>query len=170
MDPLISVDDLAGYLQRPIDRASATIAVQGASGLVRAYCGWGLSRAVETLTVDANGTGSVNLPTLRLNDVTEVRVDGDILDPSTYNWGFNGILVATTGYRWMAGLRKIEADVDHGYQPIPDEVCIVASAIAARLYANPEGLASKASGDDSRTFGATLSDLEMRLISAYRLS
>jgi hypothetical protein len=178
MEPLITVDNLSGYLQRPIDRYSAGICVAGASGIVRTYCHWNISRTVETLTVDGNSSTLVTLPTLRLNDVTEVRVDGDVLDPGTYSWGVNGVLMATTGYRWMAGLRRIEADVDHGYEPVPDEIAIVACAIAARLYSNPEGLAQKSSGDDSRGFASPFlavgagqfTGLEMRLISAYCLT
>jgi hypothetical protein len=169
MVPLITVDDLSGYLQRPIDRYSATIAVQGASGLVRNYCGWNISQATETLTVDARGGISLNLPTLKLNDVTEVRVGGDILDPATYSWGTNGVLVSS-GDRWPAGQRNIEADVDHGYSLVPDAICIVVSAVAGRLYGNPEGLIQRTSGDDSRSFGSIMSGLEMRLISSFCLT
>ena len=168
LSPLITAEELAGYLQRDLDRFSAELAIRGASGVVRTFCGWNLSQVVETLTVDANGSVSVNLPTLQLNDVTEVRVDGQVLDPSQYGWGANGVLVAR--YRWPDGLRRIAADVDHGYDPIPDELRIVASTIAGRLYSNPEGLTQKSSGDNSRSFGAVLSDLEMRLITAYRLT
>jgi hypothetical protein len=170
MGPLITVDDLAGYLQRPIDRYSATACVAGASGLVRAWCGWNISRTVETLTVDANGSGSVNLPTLRLNDVTEVRVAGDVLDPSEYGWATNGVLAFTSRNGWPSGLRQVAADVDHGYDPIPDEICIVVAAVAGRLYSNPEGLVQKSSGDDSRSYGPRLSDMELRLIAAHCLT
>jgi hypothetical protein len=170
MGPLITVDDLAGYMQRPIDRFSATVCVTGASGLVRAYCGWNLSRITETLTVDANGSGSVNLPTLRLNDVTEVRVAGAVLDGSQYGWATNGVLAFTARSAWPSGLQCIAVDADHGYDPIPDEIGIVVAAIAGRLYGNPEGLMQKSSGDDSRSYGPRLSDLEMRLISAHCLT
>jgi len=168
-EPLITTTDLAAYLQRDLDQYSADLAVRGASGLVRTYCGWGISRAVETLTVDANGGISVNLPTLKLNDVTAVRVDGELLDPDDYMWGGNGVLVAR--HRWPGRLRAVEADVDHGYDPTPDEVRIVVSVMAGRVYANPEGLIQRSSGDSSKSFtSGVLTDLEMRLISAYRLT
>ena len=178
MTPLISPEDLATYLKQDVDRATAELAIAGASGVIRGYCGWNLTRVVETLTVDSYGTASINLPTLRLNDVTEVRIDGDPLDVDGYGWGRNGVLVmAGNADRWPAGFRRIEADVDHGYDPIPDEIRLVGCSLAGRLYSNPEGLSSKSSGDDSRVFGDTLSDvkpatwesLEVRLLHGYRL-
>jgi hypothetical protein len=173
MNPLITAEEFAGYLQRDLDRYSAELAVRGASGIIRNHCGWNLSRIAETLVVDGNGSASLNLPTVRLNDVTEVRVDGTALDPADYTWGTNGILFRSGsppyGY-WPLGPRRVEVDADHGYDPIPDEIRIVAHAISARFYSNPEGLSAKSSGDGSRTYGAiVLSDLEMRLISNHRL-
>jgi hypothetical protein len=166
---LITPEELSGYLQRDVDRYSAELATQGASGLLRAVCGWDLTRAVETLTVDSNGACSVNLPTLKLNDVTEVRVDAQPLATSQYGWGTNGVLVATT--RWPVGQRRIEADVDHGYDPVPDDLRIVCCSVAARLYSNPENLLQRSAGDSSQMFRElVLSDVETRLISRHRLT
>jgi hypothetical protein len=167
--PLITAEELAGYLQRDLDRYSADLAVQGASGLVRTACGWNVSRVVETLTVNGNGSASMNLPTLRLNDVTEVRVDGVVVDASAYGWGANGVLVAVS--RWPLGLRRVEVDADHGYEPIPDELRIVCCSVAARLYSNPENLLQRSAGTSSQMFrDLSLSELETRLISPHRLT
>jgi hypothetical protein len=172
LNPLVAVEELAGYLQRDLDRFSADMAVQGASGIVRGHCGWDIARTVETLTVDASGGASVNLPTLRLNDVTEVRVDGAVLDVADYGWSANGILVVTSAAGcWPRGLRRIAADVDHGYEPVPDEVRIVCCAIAARLYSNPENLLQRSTGNSSQMFrDLGFSELEARLIARYRLT
>lgn len=168
MTPLVTVDELATYLQRDLDRSSADLAVQGASGIVRGYCGWNIARTVETLTVDANGGGSVNLPTLKLNDITEIRLDGAVLDVADYGWGTNGVLVAHC--RWPVGLRRIAADVDHGYDPVPDEIRIVCCAIAGRIYSNPENLLQRTAGQSSQMFRESgFSELEARLIARYRL-
>jgi hypothetical protein len=165
--PLVYAEDLAAYLQRDLDRCTADLAVEGASGLVRAYCGWGLSRTVETMTLDGNNSRCLTLPTMHVNDVSEVRIDGEVADPVDYGWGVNGVLLRRQG--WPCGQRNIAADVDHGFDPTPDELRIVTLSIAARLYTNPEGLQSKSSGDGSRAYGAELPDLEIRLVSGYRL-
>lgn len=167
MDPLVTPEEFAGYMQRDLDRYTAELVLAGASGLVREFCGgWAIGQVDETFTVDGNGSVVLPLPTLRLNAVTEVRVDGTALIPDTdYVWSANGVL-----YRfgaWPNGLRNIAADVNHGYDPVPPQVRIVVCAVAAKLYANPEGLSGRSSGDGSRSFIA-LSDVEMQLISGYR--
>jgi len=168
MNPLVTPEELAGYLQRRLERFPAELAVQGASGVVRAYCGWDLTRTVETLEVTGNGGCAINLPTLKLNDVTSVTVDGTALDAADFSWGANGILFRRSC--WPLGPRRIVAEVDHGYDPIPDELRIVVCSIAGRIYSNPEGLVQKSSGDDSRSMPAPLSDVEMRLIARHRLT
>lgn len=169
MESLVTADEFAGYLQRDLDRYSAELALAGASGLVRIYCGWPISRiAADVLTVDSHGGTALMLPTLRLNAVTAVGLaDGTTMDASAYTWGTNGVLYKADG--WPIGPRAATATVDHGYDPVPDEVRIVVCAVAARLYSNPEGLASKSSGDGGKTFGQ-LSDLEVRLIAGHRLN
>jgi hypothetical protein len=168
MDPLITPEELSGYLQKEIDRYSAELAVRGASGVIRGICGWNLTRATETLTADCTGGVVIKLPTLRVNDVTAVRLDGNPVDPDDCSWTTAGVLIARTC--WPTGLHHVTADVDHGYDPIPDDVRIVGCAIASRMYSNPEGLFSRTAGESTRTFGKTVSDLEMRLISRYALS
>jgi len=168
MEPLITPDELAGYLQRDIDRYSAELAIQGVSGMIRNICGWGLTRTTETLTVDCNGGVVLKLPTMRINDVLSVTADGIRLGAVDYAWSVSGLLVARTC--WPAVMCRIAAEVDHGYDPIPDEIRIVACAAAARLYGNPEGLKFKAASGGSRSFGDALSSLETRLISAYQLT
>jgi len=168
MEPLTTPEELAGYLQREIDRYSAELAVRGASGIIRSICGWDLTRVTETLTVDSNGAAAVKLPTLKINDIMSVTLDGTtVVDTAEYLWSPNGILVARS--YWPTG-RLIAAEVDHGYEPIPDDVRIIACAIASRLYGNPEGLAMRVAGDSTRTFGQLLSPVEMRIISRYALT
>lgn len=168
MSSLVSTSDFASYLQRDLDRYSAELALAGASGLVRIYCGWPISQVLgDVMTVDSHGGTALMLPTLRLTAVASVGlVDGSTVDAGAYTWGANGVLYRADG--WPTGARAVTATVDHGYDPIPDEVRIVVCAVAARLYSNPEGLTSKTSGDGGKTFG-TLSELEVRLIAGHRL-
>lgn len=169
MTSLVTPAEFAGYLQRNVDQYTADTVLNGASGLVRSYCRWGIAQETTTFTVDANGGRVVALPTLRLNDVTAVAVDGATLDAADFEWSSNGLLYRINGGCWPIGARRIVADVDHGYDPAPDEVRIVVCAVAARLYANPEGLASKTAADTGRVFTG-LSELEMSLVAGYRIA
>lgn len=163
MDPLVTAEDLATYLQRDLDTAAAEFAVAGASGLVRAYCRWPVSRVAETVTLSGDGGRLLSLPTLRLVTLGPVTVGGAAVTDFTASPG--GQLFRASG--WPVGLGNVTAEMTHGYAPVPDEVRIVACSVAAKLYSNPESLVAKSSGDDGRTF-SVLSGLEMSLISSYR--
>lgn len=166
-------EEFAGYMQRDLDRATAELALAGASGIVRGFCRWGLTREpAAVMTIDGNGSRVLNLPTLRLNAVESVTVEGTALDAAGYVWSAGGQLYRDAG--WPIGFRSVTAVVDHGYDTIPDDVRIVVCSLAARYYSNPERLRSKTVGATASTFtidaaGHELSELEMTLIAGYRL-
>lgn len=172
MDPLVSEAELATYLGRSVGEEAATLAVATASGIVRDYCRWCISSEETTFVVDGSGTSLLGLPTLRLVEVAEVRIDGVVIDPSEYSWSERGQLSRVAG--WPARFRCVEADVTHGWSPTPDSVRAVVLALASSRSVNPEGLRSKTVGAVSKSYvveamRGDLSDLQMSLISGYRL-
>jgi len=172
-DLLASPETFSSYMQRDLDRATATLCLQGASALVRNYCRWSISQATETFVVDGSGTELLSLPTLKLNTVT-LTVDGTLLDADTYQVASRGQIRRLDGI-WPCGLDNVSADTDHGYTIIPDDITLVVCSLASRYYSNPDSLRSKASGDDSRVFGAIViasdfSELALQLLAPYRLN
>ncbi|MDP8971144.1 MAG: hypothetical protein M3N52_11760 [Actinomycetota bacterium] len=166
MAPLVTPTDLAAYLQRDVDLATATLAVEGASGAVRDLCGWPISQQVA-VTLHATGNGSLvlGLPTLLLTAVTAVRVDGTLVDPSEYVWVRRGQVRRANG--WPAWTR-VEVDCTHGYDPVPDVVRLITLSLAARDYGNPEAVESTVVGSVERKFFAP-TPLDERLLEPYRL-
>lgn len=167
MTPFVTVDEFAGYLQRDVDTYTATVALTGVSGLVREFCGWPITRSETVHRVSGTGASIVSLPTLRLNSLIRVEVDGAELAPDAYTFSTEGQLYRPAG--WPAGFANLTVEMDHGYDVTPDAVRLVVCALSARVYSNPEGLAGKSSGDGSRSY-MQLSDLEMRLISGHKLN
>jgi hypothetical protein len=163
--PLATEAELEAHLRRTLDPASAALALAGGSGAVRDYCRWGISRADETLVVDGTGGGYLLLPTLHLVSVAEVRVDGTVLTAGDYTWSASGQLYRPAG--WPRILRGVEVDCVHGYEPVPDTPRLVALEHAARIYDNPQRVASKSVGGVSESYD--LSELEMGQLDAYRL-
>jgi hypothetical protein len=179
VDPLATAETFAGYLQRDLDRYTAELALAGASGVVRSYCGWGISQTVEEWTRDGDGSRVLTLPTLRLTAVQAVTLDAtgysdwsDLVAPDDYQWSTDGMLVRRAG--WPVGFRNINVRVEHGHQDIPDDVQLVTCSLASRYYVNPEGLRSKQIGGIGRTYlmeaaGRDLTELHTRLLDRYRL-
>lgn len=175
--PLITVAQLEDYLQRPLDADAAALAVEMASGLIRAWCGWEVSHTAETMTLDGSGLRLLNLPTLHVNAVLAVRVDDVALATTDYQWSVTGQLIRSCG--WPCDMRSIQVDVDHGFIEIPGAVTAVGLALASRVYENPSGYKSVATGTASRSWhgagssssaaASTFSGVELWVLGPYQL-
>jgi hypothetical protein len=167
VDPLATPAELDTYLQRPVNPDVALLAVQGASGAVRAQCQWSISQqSAVTLRVDALGWSPVlTLPTMHLTAVTEVRLNGDVLTPGNYRWSARGQLYRPAGWGdWTV----VEVDCTHGYDPVPDVVRLVTLSMAARYVSNPDAVRIAAVGSVQRTY-FELTALDENLLDPYRL-
>lgn len=168
MDPLITAGELRDYIQRPIPDAALDLAVRGASGAVRAYCRWDVTLSLgETFAVDGSGSTVLGLPTLNLLAVASVTVDGEELDPAGYRWTRRGQLYRSAPWpRWS----QVLVECDHGYDPAPDVVRLVALSLGARYAGNPESMHIATVGSVQKTFAVPeLTTLELGLLDEYRL-
>lgn len=173
MAALATVAELESHLQRDVaDPVSAELALAGASGSVRAYCGWNLSQESTTFHLRGNDSQILTLPTLRLTSVSAVRVD--TVATVAFNWDRAGQL----DRHWQPWSRRevVEVDATHGYAPLPDVLRLVTLDLATRALSNPEALISATVGPVSRTYatgaansGVLLSPLHMRLLDHYKL-
>lgn len=172
MDPLANTGELENHLQRELDPDVAAQALQLASGAVRAFCKWDLSRVpADTLQAAGNGGVVLTLPTMHLNAITAVRINGitlDLLDPQV-SWTKRGQLIRAVGWgRWCT----VDVDCDHGYDPIPDLVKLCVLDLAGRQLSNPLGLVSSTVGSVSRSYAGvdtSLSTLHERLLERFSI-
>jgi hypothetical protein len=176
MLPLATFDELQMHLGRTLDdQDGAEQALQLASGAVRAYCHWEISRN-KAADMQAYGDGSRNLTlaTLLLRDVVSIAVDGVALATSELSWSRKGQI------RRLAGWCKdsnVDVIIDHGYDhdEMPDAITLVTLDAAARHLINPEALVSASTGEVSRTWSSsaqsnsTLSTLHQVLLDNYRV-
>lgn len=171
MDALITVAELTTHLQRPVEPAAGALAVAGASGAVRSRCGWNISRETATFELDGSGTTVLNLPTLFLSAVISVDVAGELVSPAVSGDLHVGYRSTVRGQLYRYGgwpsFSRITVTCEHGYDPVPDVVRLVALTLASRTLSNPERLKTAAVGSISRTFD--LSELDVRLLDPYRL-
>ncbi len=150
MDALASVAELEKHLQRKFDDPDpAEQALQLASGAVRTHCGWNLTREDITFHAEGDGGANLNLPTGHLAEITEIRINGVVLDPQLYYWSRKGQVWHAPGW---PRYRSIEVDATHGFETAPDVITLVTLDIAAKQLLNPTGLASVTVGPVSRTW------------------
>lgn len=177
-DPFVTADQLGLHLQRTVDAPTALQAVTMASDLIRMWCGWTISQEDATFVLDGRHEGHLlSLPTLRLNAVDAVRVDGVVVAVEGYSWSHTGHMLREDA-TWPTTMRSIEVDVDHGYVVIPGGVAAVALSLAGRMYDNPQnyrllgvGTAQKAWGPDSSRdiAGNRFSGMELTILGPYQL-
>lgn len=137
-----------------------------ASAAIRSYCGWHVTPVItETVTVDGDGGTIVNLPTLRLVSVEEVRVQGVVVQD--VEWSKDGTLRGQWPDRW----RSIEVDIVHGYQAPADLLGVMVDA-AARAVKSELGGGAETIGPFSfaASEGSTrLYAHELQILDRYRL-
>lgn len=172
--PLATLADLEAHLGRPVDPAVGDAALTNASGLVRAWCGWVVSRELA-VTFITQGTGSplLSLPTLHLAAVASVTVEGvdlppDPFDPEGYDWYREGQLLRTTG--WPTWPRSVKVVADHGWDPVPDAVRAVTVTVAGRQVDNPGNVRQEAVGTVIRQYHEVrITDLDLAVLAPFRL-
>lgn len=168
MAALASAADLDLHLQRSIAPDVAALALAGASGAVRSYCGWGLLRETTTFTVDGTGSTVLDLPTLYLVSISDVLVDGLAINPDDVQPVVHPRGQLVWANIWP-NLTKVEVEAVHGYDPVPDIAKLLTLTIAARIINNPDNLRSASVGTVTRSYDAKLTALDMRLLDQFRL-
>lgn len=177
MAPLASTEDWADYTKIP-EPANAAELLAAASGSIRNYCGWSISREVVTdEPIDTNGSGLILLPTLLLVSVEQISVgDTWLLERTDYRWSKKGMIRRYPyGTNWPRGFQEVYVSYTHGYETVPDEIRALTVGLAVRLTsAVPPNVAQKTVGAISITYSGTSQSLEldagtMALLDAYAL-
>lgn len=164
--PLADATELCIHLQKTVPDSLADLALAGASGAVRAYCGWNLTRETRTFTPVGDGTVLLTLATMELVSVSAIRASGVALDITGLSVLRRGQLILPDGF--PAG-EQVEVDAVHGYPTTPDVARLVTLTIAARIVNNPDNYKAVAVGTVSRTYDQNLTALDVRLLAPYRL-
>ena len=137
-----------------------------ACATVRAFCGWHVAPSVtQPMTVDGPGGSMLLLPTLHLTNVTSVTNDGTaVTDPE---WSEAGMVRGA----WSTKFRGVTLSMTHGYELCPDDVALVAQALALRVQANPESAVRVQRGpfSDQYEAGNGLTAFEKATLDRYRL-
>lgn len=140
---------------------------------VRAFCGWHIApEQTDELTVDGSGACVQPLPTLRLNTLDALVVDGDAADLGGVEWSQAGFLRRAAAF--PDGLRSVTATISHGYAAMPLDVQAVIDRLVERGVETigalvQVGQVRYATGSDGLPAAATLTDLDRAVLDRYRL-
>lgn len=187
MADLFTLSDLAAYLQKDLDTASATIAQQKAQALVRRYCRQNINSqtytAVGLQIREATGIASrdmrltasriprlwsdplcMRLPQRPVTAIASVVINSITLTQDV-DWAWDGaspqVLLSRVPWKSSSFQAWPVAFVTYtaGYTTVPDDVAAVALAVAGRMYDNPRGIRTRAIDDASETRAGADDDL-----------
>lgn len=137
---------------------------------VRNYCGWHIAPEVtETVRVYGEGTSVILLPSLKVQDVTQVMVDGR--EVFGYRWDTRGILYLRGR---VAAHVPIDVTLTHGYKTIPADVKTALSKMDLTngampfTYMNVDGVSVGRVGKPASASNTTgLDDVTALILSPY---
>ena len=179
-DPFISVSDLEAWLDETIvdpNSLAVKITLDSACQKVRTYIGQTINLVEDDVEVHSgSGRRKLRLRERPVRSVSEVKIDDEVMDPSTYNVRDAIITFIETDY-WWNGDDNIYVTYTHGYdivEPsdfnVPADMRLVALLLAARIYQNigvpviTGGVSGETIGDYSYTVdtsGSTSSAIEL---------
>lgn len=155
-DYLAEPADLAILLKKPADDPRLLLELRKASSRFRGAVGHRVTLVEDdAVTLDGNGRESLLLPVWPTTEVATVTLDGVLLVEGTdYSWSDMGVLRRLGCRVWPDRLRCLVVVYSHGSAEVPDDVAEAVLDKAAAMYAIPIGVASKAVGGQSVTYGA----------------
>ena len=151
-------------------------------GIIRAYARWHICPIItETLTLDATGTRTINLPTLRLLEVERLEYAGQEIDPAGFEFSDAGLIrIGKTALPSRLG--GIKVTIRHGYDPTECmEIFQIAEALNRRMQTGiaTQGVVQQTTGPFSMRYGtltggmplsqALLLEPEKQVLARYRL-
>lgn len=106
----------------------------------------------DTVTLYGDCTDRLLLPAAPVTAVTEVRVDGVLLEASGYRVRKDAGVLRRMGGVWE-DWAEIEVDWSHGWDPIPDDVQEVVIDQARTIFRVTPGVQTIQAGGESVTYG-----------------
>jgi hypothetical protein len=174
-----TVDDLASFLQKDIDTATATLNIQVASAMFSARANTWFNSVTYTYQTQALGYRQLQLPFRPVTAVSAVRIVSAATGVTTTITDYTRI--KTVLYRLIGfgvpGIfppDMVEVDLTYGFATVPDDVRGAVLETAAAGYQGPDVTVVSEQIDDYRiqmapnTGGVSLTPSAAKLADFYR--
>lgn len=138
----ITPDAIAAAGVVPADHPGLPAAIDAAVDAVRTYCDWHIWPArTVTMRLDGEGGKVLTLPTLHVTQLDDIREQGHLIDPETYEWSASGDVRRLAG-SWTQRWRGLEVDLTHGYAQCPPALLALLADTVSDALSNPVGAPS----------------------------
>lgn len=180
-DPFATPAELSAYSKgsiSPTDERSPLL-LAGASEAIRRYVGWNVAPA-EDQTVTLDGGGSVlYLPSLQVNSISSITVDGTLYEPTDYEWSrVTGNVRRKYGPIWPDIWGGVVVTFNSGYTDVPKDLKAIVLQVASIAMSSPTGATREQAGAISMQWattapgvagGLSLLQRDLAILAAYKL-
>lgn len=174
-----SASELSAYTTGLIASSDprADIILAGATKALQRYCGWDIAPATDVTVYLDGGTEELYLPTLKLNSIASITVDGEAL--TEFEWSRRTGNVRRSdriGFPEVYG--GIVVVFNSGYAEVPDDLKQIVLQVSATALSSPTGATREQAGQVSTMWattapgvagGLTLLDRDYAILAAYKL-
>lgn len=179
MPPCISIEQFNAITdnQWADNEPQIQLALSAVSLAVRNYCGWHVSPVLEcSAALSAEGR-VIQLPALVVEDIVNVRENGEPLNEGEFEWKRNGSLRRSCYRNWVSDWQGVEVDYRAG---LADDSLLaqIVAQIASSSIAASWGVQSEQVGEVSIAYNQTASGVsggvsllprDCALLDTYRL-
>lgn len=155
------------------------ILLDGATTAIRNYAGWRIAPARdETVTLDG-GSSVLYLPSLKVNSVDAIIVNGGLIPAEDYEWSRRtGNVRQAFGWGWPETWGGIEVRFNSGFNDVPADLKQIVLQVSAMAMSSPTGATREQVGAVSMAWattapgvsgGLTLLERDLAILASYKL-
>lgn len=135
----------------------AALLLAGVTASIQRYCGWHIAPArAETVTLDGTGGNTLYLPSLKVNSITSITVEGEALDLSLIEWSrITGMVRRNDHLCFPDVWGGIVVTFNSGYATVPPALVQIVLQVAAIALSSPTGATREQAGQVSMAWALT---------------
>lgn len=179
MTGFVTPAELTAYTKGQVlsDDPRAQLAIDGASEAIRRWCGWNIAPAEDLEVILDGGSSVIYLPTLKLNSLTSVTVQG--LPVTELEWSARtGNVRRTDHCDFPDSWGGTVVEFNSGYADVPADLKQVVLQVVSSLLSSPTGATREQVGQVAVSWattapgvsgGLSLLDRDLAVLASYKL-
>lgn len=129
--------------------------ISAASAAIRNYCGWDIFPAQDYTVNEDGGTNVLYIHTLKLNAITSITADGELLDPASYEVSYKTANARRThGRRFGRHWGGVQISYNGGYSAVPADLAQIVNQVVTAACVSPLGATSESVGGIAVRWGS----------------
>lgn len=138
------------------DDSRSQLILDGATKALQNYAGWHIAPPQDITLVLDGGSNILYLPTLKLNSVASITVDGALLPTTDYEWSRITGNVRLKNSRWFADIwGGTVITFNSGFATVPTDLVQIVLQVSAQALSSPTGATREQAGQVSMQWATT---------------